>query len=216
MRHLLSGEFIVNRQIFYVLLGLLWTFVLANCSSASKSIQVNSQPAGVEVYMVDTATGQERKVGETPFALLREDIQGLPNDALSLKFQKEGYEVERILVDLPSKNLTGTLSVKMKDSTDWSQAFVDKKASQYLDDVARMTAEVQGAVGSKDLSKAEVKARAMVNRYPNLAVGWSLLGNVLFLQNRKSDALEAYNRSLGIDPTNQETRNVIEKMKGIQ
>jgi len=188
---------------------------LGACSFAPKTVEVSSTPIGAEIYLIDNS-GAEKRLGETPFKLNREVIDTLRDDLLVMRFQKEGYEVERLYIDLPSKNLSGSINVQLKDSTDWSQAFVDKKASKYLDDVARMTAEVQGAMGSKDLSRAEIKARALVNRYPNLAVAWSLLGNVLFLQNRKSEAMEAYNRSLGIDPTNQETRNVIDKMKGIQ
>lgn len=187
---------------------------LTACISAPKTIQIVSDPVGAEVFLLDK-NGTQTKLGETPLSINEAQIRGFQSDFVAFRFQKEGYEVERVYIDMPSRNIEGNLTVKLKDSTDWTQAFVDKKASKYLDDVAGMTAEIQGALAAKDLSKGEAKARAMVNRYPNLAVGWSLLGNVLFIQNRRSEALEAYNRALGIDPSSQETRNVIERIKGM-
>lgn len=195
-------------------LFLITTVALTSCVMPQRFVQLNSIPVGAHIYLVDKS-GAESKLGETPLNLSTAQVASLPQSFVGFRFEKEGFEVERVFIDLPSRNLFGEINVNLRNSTDWTQAFVDKKAAKYLDDVAKMTAEIQGALASKDLSTAEARGRAFVARYPNLAVGWSLLGNALFLQGKKPEALDSYTKAIGIDPTNRDTQNLIERMKGL-
>ncbi len=186
---------------------------LSSCAMPQRSVRLNSIPVGASVYLVEK-NGSDSKLGETPLHLDASRISSLPQNFVGFRFEKEGFEVERVFIDIPSRNLSGEINIGLKNSTDWSQAFVDKKAAKYLDEVAKMTAEIQGALASKDLSTAEARGRALVARYPNLAVGWNLLGNALFLQGKKPEALDSYTKAIGIDPTNRDTQNLIDRMKG--
>lgn len=190
------------------------TFLVTACASPSKNLRILSEPDGAQVSLV-SANGDTRELGTTPYELSESQLLTHNGDVFGFKFQKEGYEVERVYIENPTKNFHGELRVKLYPASDWSQAFVDKKATRYLNDVAQMTAEIQGALASKDLVRGEQAARSLTTRYPGIAVGWTLLGNVFYMQNRKSEALEAYNKSLSLDPTNQETKNVIERLRGM-
>lgn len=187
--------------------------VCTGCMSSPKGLRLVSEPEGAAVSLIQPS-GDTKDLGVTPIEFTEAEISAHSSQTFGFKFHKEGYEVERVYASNPSHTFTGELKVKLYPSAEWSQAFVDKKAAKYLDDVAKLTAEVQGSVAAGDLNLSEQKARSLTSRYPNLSVGWSLLGNVLYKQNRRSEALEAYNKSLGIDPSNNEIRMVIEKMRG--
>ncbi len=200
-------------RIIKVILFTSLPLLLSSCMMSPTKPQLNvvSDPPGAEVSLI-LRGGVIQKLGPTPLIVDEATLSRAENSVLRLRLEKVGYEVESLFLDLVSGKVLGEVNVKMNASVDWKQAYVDPAAKRYLEDVANLTAEIQGALMRNDSVRAEQQARTLVTRYPNLAVGWTLLGNVFYLQNRRSEALESYNKSLSLDPANTETKRVIDRM----
>ncbi len=57
-----------------------------------------------------------------------------------------------------------------------------------------------------NLTEAYVHAETVTHLAPNLSAGWNAKGNVLYMQGKIADAVEAYRRALRMDPDNVEAQ----------
>lgn len=202
-------------RIFKEVTLIIWALLALGCSFAATKVDLTSEPKGAQVVLI-SSNGREDTVGETPLQLNQQNLRSGDQGMTRIKLNKEGFVTEQILLENLATGKQGSIHVTMKPLANWSQAFVDEQANRYLTDVASTTAEIQGATIKGDYGKAESLARTLITRYPKLAIGWTLMGNIYFLQKRVSDALEAYQKSLTIDPSSQQTRDVIERIRGAQ
>ncbi len=175
-------------------------------------IELSSEPAQAEVFLI-RKNNPNLSLGKTPFQLPEGLAEKSGESHLQLLFVKEGFVSQRVFLDVFSQGKSGLISVKLEPMADWSKSFSDTEASFYLNEVASSVAKIQADVASKKLEEALKSAEALNNKYPNLSTGWVLKGNILFLQNRKSEALKAYRKSIGIDPTDEDTKNIINKIE---
>ena len=76
-----------------------------------------------------------------------------------------------------------------------------------------MVASIQSNLYKRNYDSAQSLAQNLVSEYPSFAVGWSLLGNAYYLQQRHQDALAAYYKALEFDPDNIEVQNLVNKIE---
>lgn len=185
---------------------------LAACTTTQ--FTVNSEPGQAEVVAI-TKDGVETKLGSTPLTLKPEDFDRMSPEVMRIGINKVGFVKEQLFIDSKWFKKAGNVNLRLTPLANWSEAYQDHNAYKYLNDVASLTAETQASTVHGDYARAEVLAKSLITRYPKLSVGWNMLGNIYYLQKRMNDALDSYEKSLNLNPENQETRNVINKIRGV-
>ena len=183
------------------------------CTSVGVNVQTRPEPA--EVFIHDNS-GSRRSIGTTPVKIPMDDIRAMEGGIIRLDIEKQGFVKEHIYVNKANFGVNARVDVEMTPLANWSKVYQDDQANKYLSEVASLAAQIQSATVKREFGRAETMAKQMVDRYPKLDVAWSLLGNIYYLQKRAGDALEAYNKAFLLNPTNVETKNLINKLKGIE
>lgn len=191
-------------RLYLILVSLVF---ITSCSSMA--IKVDSQPSGAEVY---SQVGQnQKKLGVTPLSLAAEQIAG---DNVHLVIQKPGFQQYSIILEKRTLKADAQVFARLTSGDSRGIASLGGgNTGEKVEKVSRTVASIQSQLLKKNFQSAESLAQSLVNEYPSFAVGWNLLGNAYYLQNRHSEALEAYYKASEIDPDNRETQNLIERIE---
>lgn len=184
--------------------------LISSCTTTQMTI--NSDPAGADVVIVNDE-GREDKLGQTPLNLTPEMMDRFPTNNWRLSLNKPGFIKDQLFIETKMFRELGRVSVKLTPEANWKEAYQDANAYKYLNDVSGMSAEIQAATVKGDYGKAESLANSLVTRYPKLSVGWNLLGNIYYLQKRIDKAVESYQKSLAINPDDQVTKGILERIR---
>lgn len=184
--------------------------LISSCTTTQMTLV--SEPQGADVYVAD-ASGREEKLGQTPLEFNREILAKLPNNMWKLTIDKAGFLKDQIYIESKMFQEIGRVSIQLTPEANWKEAYQDANAYKYLNDVSGMSAEIQAATVKGDYNRAESLATALVTRYPKLSAGWNLLGNIYYLQKRIDKALESYQKSLAINPNDQVTKRILERIQ---
>ena len=183
---------------------------VAICSCSSMTLKVESQPSGAEVY--SQVNRKQKKWGVTPLELSASQIQG---DNIHLIIKKEGFEPQSMILEKRSISSKAEIFAQLDNGANGRSIAstgtgnIDKQVTQ----ISRTVASIQTQLIKKNFQSAETIAQSLVTEYPYFAVGWSLLGNAFYLQNRHQDALQAYYKAMEYDPDNLETQNLIDRIE---
>jgi tetratricopeptide (TPR) repeat protein len=185
-----------------ILLSLsLSVFILGACSSRS-SIKLKSTPEEAVVSAVET-DGSFRIIGKTPLET-SESMQ-------SILIEKEGFESARIFIGrLNSQNYE--YSIKLTPKAD-DPKLTDIK-SRY-ERLAKSIAKANNLINKKRYVEAESLLINLTNDYPNVSVGYDLLGNISYMQKDFRKAINHYQRSLELNPENSETKQVLDRLRSM-
>ena len=201
------------RNNFYIFIVIMMTSL--GCSIMPKKIDIVSTPPGAEVIIYDQKDNH-KLLGVTPLSIDEKDFKNFQDQILHFKVNKNGYINEQIYITKIDFGLHGAININLTPTTDWNSAYQNEDALKYLSDVAKLAAQIQSHTINKDFINAEDKAKILTTRYPKLAVGWNLLGNVYYLQKRIGQAIESYKKSYELDPNDSATKDVLNRISGQQ
>lgn len=190
----------------------LLNFVLLLSSCTTTQLSINSEPPGAEVVIVND-DGREDKLGQTPLNLTPEMMERFPTNNWRVSLNKTGFIKDQLFIETKMFRELGRISIKLTPEANWKEAYQDNNAYKYLNDVSSMSAEIQASTVKGDFGKAESLATSLVTRYPKLSVGWNLLGNIYYLQKRIDKAVESYQKSLAINPEDQVTKGILDRIR---
>lgn len=185
--------------------------VLGSACTTTKMTLV-SEPQGADVFVLDNS-GRQEKIGQTPLELNKDVVAKLPDNMWRLSIDKAGFLKDQIYIESKMFQEVGQISITLTPEANWKEAYQDMNAYKYLNDVSGMSAEIQAATVKGDFGRAEGLATALVTRYPKLSAGWNLLGNIYYLQKRVDKALESYEKSLAINPNDQVTKSILNRIR---
>lgn len=181
--------------------------ILISCGHMS--MQVNSNPPDATVTLV-TKTGSQ-PLGKTPLSITPEQLASAQN-GFTLEIAKEGFFEQRVVIEKRSMNSAGEIVAKLNPHPKFDFKKNDPDVKATIEEIARQVSTIQSMLVKRDFNQAEVMAKTLLTSYPNLAVGWNLLGNGYYLQGRYDEAAGHYLKALEIEPSNQETRDILYKM----
>lgn len=184
--------------------------IITGCTSAS--MQILTEPSDTSIIAIEN--GVEKKLGSSPIQLDKNNYPFSQTDIIRLVVEKPGYLKEQIVLESSYFKKVGSINIKLTPLANWKEASQDPQANTYLNDVASMAAEIQAMTVKKDFGNAETLAKSLISRYPKLSVGYILIGNIYYLQRRVGDATQAYAKALDLNPNDQETKSILEKLKG--
>jgi tetratricopeptide (TPR) repeat protein len=188
----------------------LMILVVTSCSNISK-VKITSSPEKAEVT-VNTNDGETKTLGYTPLEVSGRDIYANSSRMSVVNISKEGFENQKIFIaqDSSQENYNINAKLKLKSEDLKSQ---DIKSRQ--EKLAKSIAVSSNLINSKKYDEAERILLTITQDYPFISVSYDLLGNIFYLRRDLKNALNFYERSYQLNPENNETKSMIDKLKGM-
>lgn len=182
------------------MISLTLLLLLSACSTAS--VIVRSEPAGADVYVVDSKTGQNALLGKTPLQFDKAaQASAVGADVITLKIEKDGFQPkmasvaalggQNAYVDFKLSRST-VASAEIRESFERNRVLF-KKANQLV--LLKRYAE-----GLAELEK-------ILEVDPKNAEAHAAKGSVLYLMKDYDGAGLAWNRALEINPNLESVRS---------
>ncbi|MFW7379134.1 MAG: tetratricopeptide repeat protein [Oligoflexus sp.] len=197
--------------------------ILALEACVQGSLSINSKPDGSEVILVST-TGQAKTIGKTPVRLQWHDAFVDSADMTQVLIRQDGYQNSYVLVPKPyfKHNIELNLVLeKQIDCSDASKGSMNPQLScdllthEQMNRLGRGIATSQASIVNQDYEVARSKLEQLISEFPYVSVLFDLRGNTYYLQKQFSQALEAYEESLRLNPGNMETMVMVRRLKEI-
>ncbi len=190
-------------------LAILLTIVFQSCASSPR-VAITSLPEGA-VVSLKGADGSNRILGKTPLDLSSRELGGSQRLS-SLEINAEGYQQQQILLarDRGSENFE--VNVHLKKIAEDSKN-LDARARQ--EKLARSIAQASNLINNKRFDEARAILSNITLEYPQVSVGYDLLGSLSFLQKDLKSALNYYEKALTINPESVDTRQMVNRLRGM-
>ena len=192
----------------------LWIILVSLSCKTTNEIEIRSNPEKSKVYLIGNA-GSKDLIGETPTFISADDRLFRNSTVARISVENEGFEAESFLINKHSIPTKDTLVLSLKDKTiaDESMSKCETISSEAMNELASGVAVVQARIAKKEYDVALIKLSSLTAKFPFVSVIWDLLGNVYYIQKNYESALEAYEKSLAIDPSNASTANIVKRLK---
>lgn len=190
---------------FIIDLFILFTFVA--CSSSGKlSVKSNPSDATVKVY---EQNGDIKEIGRTPLSINFDEVFSRSKN-IKLIIEKQNFASEKIILTKPAIQTNYDISLSLiRDESSSSQQETQKKYQI----IATRIAEAYEKIQQKNLRAAESILARFLEEFPNISVGYDLLGNVYYIMGDKDAALSQYLKADEINPNNFERKRIIDRLK---
>lgn len=179
--------------------------ILTGCSS---TFEVLSEPNEARVQIVEE--GVFKDIGKTPLSIDTSELD-LKSSIFEIIVSKDGYNKQSFFLEERTIPSLGKINVKLENTA--TEALSAEYIKKSVSKIASQVSQIQTWLLKKNFTQAEVATKELLNENSNLAVGWNLLGNNYYLQKRFSEAGEAYQKALSIEPDNVETQSILQKLR---
>lgn len=201
-------SFICNT--YLLLFAGLITLPLVGCSSNFASIRTN--PEGAGVYLVNR-NNQKTRLGATPLSISSSQLNPLNESNVQLKIEKEGYKEESFFIPKMVFSSNIDLSVQMIENPPAPSC---EQQAANTGKVARNIAQAIFFTQQKKYPQAEVLLNNLIAENPQISVLYDLLGNIYYMNQQTDLAIDAYGKSLELNPNSAETQRMYNKLKLIR
>ncbi len=185
------------KQIFIVMA----LVALSSCSSP-RSLKVRSIPEGASVSIIEN-DGSARPLGVTPLES-SESMQ-------ALAIEKDGFEKAHLFIGR-FENQNYDYVIRLQKKADDPKAN-DSRTKQ--ERVALIIARANNLISTRRFGEAESILTNLTPDFPFVSVIYDLLGNVNYLQKDFRAALGYYEKSLELNPDNEDTKQVIQRLRAM-
>jgi len=180
------------------------------CSTAP-FIKVESNPVAADVEIV--LPGQSpKKIGQTPLNLDDSSLGG-SNKMVQVIVSTKGFSSQSVTIPASQFGRNGNIFVDL-EKQQLPQACLNQELS--LNKVTRGVAEAYNHITQKRLEQAEAVLTNLTLEFPSNSVLHDLLGNVYYLKKDLTRALETYKKSAQLNPANNETTRMIQKIETLR
>ena len=176
-------------------------FLLVTACGSTPVFKVTSEPEKAEVLIVTEGEEEPKKIGETPFEKVEEDLKKevgtLKTDSgfVEVIVKKEGFASKKLWLPLsPSGSLRSTLKVTLKE---------DKVGTSNLDTVEKILDQVflaQKFARLKQFERALIEIDKVLNEHPKFTRALSLKGSIYYANGDFKNSLEWYEKAITEDP----------------
>ncbi|MFK8139281.1 MAG: tetratricopeptide repeat protein [Bdellovibrionales bacterium] len=174
-------------------------------------LRVQSNPEDADVF-VQVSAQQPKRIGKTPLNIPSSQISASGTDAVKVIVRADGFEDASYLVPTMLFEKNVQIDVKMKES---KLPLSCTQTTEMVDKIARDIAKTQFFIQQKKFQQAENLLLNLLNDNPTSSVIYDLLGNVYYLDKKLSQALEAYENSIRLNPNGFETKMMVNKLRQI-
>lgn len=174
-------------------------FALVGCSTTG-TVVVRSEPAGANVYFVDSKAGLNSLIGTTPLTFKKSE-RAAGNDVIQLRVEKDGFEPKYSAVAAFSGQTT-FVDLKLR-----SQSVAKGEIRDAFEAVRTLMLDANRLVLAKRFSEALGKIEKSLELDPKNAEVHAAKGSVLLLMKDLEGAQTAWNRALEFNPGLQAVRD---------
>jgi hypothetical protein len=164
------------------------------CSTTSKVV-VRSEPIDAKVYLVDTSTGQNALIGNTPISFDRGNKSKDGKDVLQLRVEKDGFE-PRYTAIAAFGGETTFVDVKLN-----SLSVANEEIRKSFELSRSLLLEANRLVMAKRFSEALTRTEKILELDPKNADAHAAKGSILYLMKDNDGARQAWTRALEINPS---------------
>ena len=188
--------------------------LLSACATPGPRVEVKSTPEGAEVSIVRPNGSGTIPIGKTPLSLSPDQFPDLGAKIVTLQIRKDGYQSENIVLPEGATAGLAQMNFTLRDSNVSPTTGKALEASQ--NELARGIAQIHRQVSKKNFDDAIRTLDSLLAKHPRIATLYDLLGGIHYLRKDSGRALEAFKRSLELDPNNAETSRLVEKLQSFQ
>jgi len=183
--------------------------LIAVACSSSGIVKISSVPEGATVA-ANSTTGT-KIIGKTPLQL---DASSFPGEGRfnSLTLTKDGHRDQHILLGRDRGSENYDISVNLQTQGD-DPKVMDARSRQ--ERLAKLLLQGHALTAAKKFQEADRVLGTLLQDYPHVSAGHDLMGNLAYLQKDLKTALVHYERSLQINPENGETKQMVDRLKGM-
>lgn len=183
--------------------------LLAVACSSSGVVKISSVPEGATI--TSNGANGTKIIGKTP---LQVDASSLPGEGRfnSLTLTKDGHRDHHLLLARDRGSDNYDISVNLQAQGD-DPKVADARTRQ--ERLAKLLLQAHALTAAKKYQEADRVLGSLLQDYPHISAGHDLMGNLAYLQKDLKTALSHYERSLQINPENNETKQMIDRLKGM-
>jgi tetratricopeptide (TPR) repeat protein len=191
-------------------------FLSMGCSltrEMKKKIKISSSPTEAEVSIL-MPSGDYEILGTTPYVLSSEQIKkSLPNQEIGiLKISKSGFVSESLFLEL-GNNYSVSYRADLKSVDIWNNKEMEV-SSVAANKLAVRIQSINQQVFSKRFNEALLETSKLIEQYPKAHVFYDMKGSILYLMGKKDEAINSYQKSLALNPDNNEAKLMLQKVSG--
>jgi tetratricopeptide (TPR) repeat protein len=179
-----------------------------------RQLTVESTPVGAEIFVL-LPSGQYEKLGETPFIIEEATIKEWMKEQLDftvLKISKSGFVSENLFLNIKDHyRLNYMAHLKAVDVWNNKEIEVSSTAANKL---ALKVQSINQQVFSKKFDSALNETEALIEQFPKAHVFYDIKGSILFLMGKRSEAVASYQKSLSLNPDNNEAKMMLKEVTG--
>lgn len=181
----------MNKTLFIVCSGLICSLVIGCATSGT--VVVRSEPPNAKVYYLDSESGQNALIGETPLTFVRsEHAKG--KEVIQLRVEKDGFEPRYSAV----ASFGGeTTYVDLKLASVAVASAETRKAFELSRD---MMTEANRLAAGKRFSEALTRVEKVIEVDPKNADAHAARGSILYLMKDPDGAKQSWTRALELNP----------------
>jgi tetratricopeptide (TPR) repeat protein len=191
----------------------IYTSIILFLNACTSSLtNIRSNPEGATVYLINK-NNQKTRIGNTPLNIPAQQLNPNNESSVQIKVEKDGFKEESFFIPSLMVSSYIDLSVEMQPTAAPPSCEVQAKNTSV---VARNIAQAMFLTQQKKFDQAAMLLNSLISENPDISVLYDLLGNIHYLNQQIDLALEAYDRSLNINPNSSETIRMVNKLKSIR
>jgi tetratricopeptide (TPR) repeat protein len=199
----------------YLLLLLILNLSCSQMNAVKREIVIDSSVKEAEVSFL-TSTGQFKVLGMTPITIEHAVINEWQkdNEYVVIKVSKSGYIVENLFIDLSTRHKVNYFA-KLNAIDMWNNKNKEISSTS-ANALAIKVQKINQQVFNKNLDSALASTENLIEQFPKAHVFYDIKGSILFLMGRKDESIGSYEKSLSLNPENNEAKQMLEKVKRVQ
>lgn len=190
---------------------ILFLFSLLGCSTLINShhVELESSPPA-QVFLI-TPDQKQIDLGQTPLKISHKDIER-HSDSTWTEFRlvKPGYAPENLLIE--KKNAETKVKVNLT-AVEWWNDPTMQTPSRVANQIGNSVKTIYRNLRQGKIQGAREQVENLLKQYPHAAILYDISGSLALLEGNKTSAIQLYEKSLSLDPSNKETEKILTQLK---
>lgn len=179
-----------------------------------REITVDSNPKEAEVSYL-APSGEFKLIGKTPLTIDDSIVKSwfeAKQEYAVLRVAKSGFVIENLFIDLNGRyKVAYTADLKAIDVWNNKEMEISSNAANRL---AVKVQQINHQIFNKNFQEALSNSEVLIEQFPKAHVFYDMKGSILFLMGNKNEAMASYQKSLSLNPDNNEARKMIQRVNG--
>lgn len=171
------------------------------------NIEIKS-PQAANIYLVKGENVD--LIGQAPLSYTVPKSISSEGKIIELLIEAAGHIPIRLYLDSSQKNIDIEVSLKIFE---WWNNKDQKTPSIVANKIIKEIQQINLAIKQNKVEDAKTITQKLLEEFPYAAVLYDIMGSLAILSNKREEAVEFYEKSLKLDPTNVATSQIIKSIK---